>query len=578
MKKILLSLAVVTLTVPAFSSIQLSRQGNASVVSGVPSCRAKTFGQLPTPTKITPATKAAASSSDAGIISQPPAGKLVTMMGTSLSFYIYYDQVTQDESRGLAYDAVFTDDGYVYLKNPVSMLDWNTYIKGKVTEEGLKFDFPQTIYASSNEDGDFEFQADVLEYVEYEDPNNPFDYVATFVPAEKTRSITFYANEEGGYQMDGDYMLGITYNGNWQGYGEMQLSLQPFEAKVADVPADLSYDYSYVLADELNGWDHTVLRPVGIGKKDGNMYITGLSSGMPDAVITGKFDNDSNTLTIPSNQFLGKFDNRYIFMMVGAGYSYYDEYWEEEVISFDTVNEPLVLNFDPEKKLFTPVVPEGNEYSYLIFNFGNTTAFPFEYYTVDRIYSQGEITDFSPITPEVVAVTEIDFIDPDYSYSFEFNIFGENEVGQILNNTNLYYNIFVNGELCTFTSDEYPELALAGYSELTDIPAGLNVGSDIYASGDYHGVALKRKNVETIGVRSVYIDNGNRGESETVTVTNAGLPVGGDSVTSISATAEPTTEYFDINGRKVTVDGASGIIVKRTILGDGTAVTEKIVR
>ncbi|MDE6510715.1 MAG: hypothetical protein K2L00_01280, partial [Muribaculaceae bacterium] len=514
MRKLLLTLATVLTTVSAFGTMKVPAKNNAAVSPGVPGLNTRTFGALKTPSIAARQGLAKVGDDDFGAITEAPEGKTVTMLGSSNSFYIYYEEVEMDETYGIAYEGVWTDNGEVYLKNPVSMLDWDTYIKGTVTEEGLSFDFPQPLYRAGDGFETYDLYVDVLEYAEVESPFHPDGYYTTFIPAEDTRSILFTKEDDGSYMMEGDYMLGVTCDGLWQGYGEMYLGLLPFDAVPARIPEGIDYDYSYILADEFTGWDHTVLRPIGIGELDGTTYITGLASGMPDAVIYGTFDREKNTLTIPSDQFLGKYYNHYIFMMAGVGRLWYDEIWDDYMYSFDIVDEPLVLNFDPETNVFHPVIPEGEDFSYVIFNFGNVATYPCEYYAIDRIYSQGEITDYAPIAPEVLFVNDIEFMDPDYSYSFEFNIFGDNKEGQILWDTNIYYNIFVNGELCTFTAEEYPSLAEEGIQELTDIPVLLNVGDDIYSGGNYHGVALKRKDIQTIGVRALYIDGEIRGESE----------------------------------------------------------------
>ncbi|MDE6379689.1 MAG: hypothetical protein K2L11_04385, partial [Muribaculaceae bacterium] len=325
MRKLLLTLAAATLTMSAFATLNVSRKGSAAVTPGIPNQSTQKLGSLKTQSLIGRAsmTKSQAltraEDENVGIITEAPEGKVETMLGSSNTFYLYYDEVSMDETFGIAYEGVWTDNGEVYLKNPVSMLDWDTYIKGKVTEEGLLFEFPQPLYTSTDEEGTFTLYADVLEYAEIESPDDPDDYYTTFIPAEDTRSITFVKQDDGSYLMEDEYMLGVTYNDNWQGYGEMYLKLLPFEATPAKIPEGIEYDYTYILADEFTGWDHTVLRPIGIGELDGVTYIIGLASGMPDAVIYGTFDKEANTLTIPSDQFLGKYYNHYIFMMTGVG-------------------------------------------------------------------------------------------------------------------------------------------------------------------------------------------------------------------------------------------------------------------
>ncbi|MDE6007134.1 MAG: hypothetical protein K2G67_06235 [Muribaculaceae bacterium] len=513
-----------------------------------------------------------------GVIVTPPAGERQMMLGSSMTFYLYYDEVAQDESYGLAYETVFCEDGTVYLKNPISMLDWNTYIKGEVTEDGIEFTLPQLLYSIENDEGypTVDLMVDVLEYTEIENPNDPDDYYVTFIPSEETRVIKFVKEEDGTYMMEGDYMMGLTWGDEWQGYGEMQLYLEPFSATPVVAPAGLDYDYSYILADELNGWDHTVYRPLGLAYDGDDVYISGMASGMSGAVIKGTFDRQANQLTIPSNQFLGEYYNHFIFMMTGDGYSYYDEDWGETMISFDVMDEPIVLNFDPVKNVFKPVVPEGKENVYFIYNFGNTATYPCEYYAVDRIYSQGPLTDCAPIAPEIIGVSDISIIDPDYSLSLEFMIYGDNKEGQILRDDCIYYNIFINGELYTFTSEEYPSIADEGYESLTDIPVFFNAGDDIFASGNYHGIAFHSDDIETMGVRAVYIDGDQRGESDIVTVDREGNPVDGIKAI-VDDSAQRMVEYFDMFGNRVDGIQPGVVVIKRSVNKDGSVDVKKVI-
>ena len=580
MRRLLLTLTTAALTMSAFASIRVSEKSNGAVKAGIPGLSTQKFGALMTPSVIdraginkTMITRA--DDSDFNPIYEAPEGNIVTMLGSSQSFYIDYGEVSMDEAFGMAYDGVWTDNGEVYIKNPISMLESDSYIKGTVVDEGLKFDFPQPLFKSVIDGESFDIYVDVLEYAELESPDYPDEYYTTFIPSEETRSIIFTKQEDGSYSMEDDYMLGATFNNTWQGYGELYLNLLPFEATPAKIPEGIEYDYSYILADELTGWDHTVLRPIGIGEKDGTTYIIGMASGMPDAVIYGTFDKENNTLTIPSDQFLGKYYNHYIFMMAGIGLSYYDEYWGEDMYSFDVVDDPLVLNYNPDTNVFTPVIMEGFDYSYVIFNFGNVATYPCEYYAIDRIFSQGDITDFAPIAPEILDLYDVSIMDPDYSYAFEFNIFGDNNEGQILQDNKIYYNIFVNGELFTFTAEEYPSLQEEGIDKITDIPVFFNAGDDIFSSGNYHGIVFKRTDIETVGVRAVYIDGDIRAESEIVTISSSG------EITSVGELNRPVTsmiEYFDINGRKVSGSSQNGIIIKRTTLNDGSIRIEKLMK
>ncbi|MDE5998023.1 MAG: hypothetical protein K2G77_07430, partial [Muribaculaceae bacterium] len=184
-------------------------------------------------------------------------------------------------------------------------------------------------------------------------------------------------------------------------------------------------------------------------------------------------------------------------------------------------------------------------------------------------------TEYAPIAPEVIEVNEIELFDPEYSYAIEFSIFGDNKEGQILIDNNIYYNIYINGELYTFTAEEYPSLLDEGIEEVTDIPVFLNAGDDIFSSGNYHGVALKRKDIETIGIRALYIDGKTRAESEIVTVNTLGEPT---SVGQTVITPSTKTELFDIGGRRISGNVNVGVTIKRTTLSDGSVQVEKIIR
>lgn len=531
------------------------------------SAKSKVFGKLPPMSAVKSLTRAG---EDEEIISEAPAGKNLSFCGNSFSFYVDYGEVMQDEWFGLAYDAVLTDDGDFYLKNPVSTLHFDTYIKGKVTDSGLEFEFPQPLYKLVDEDMDeVMIYADVLEYAEIETPDG--EYMTTLIPSENTRTLIFDKDEEGNYLMDPDYMLGVTAHDVWQGYGEYNLVLNPFEAEVTKVPESVIFNDTYILADEIFGWDETILNPVSIGVDGNDVYIKGACLALPDAVIKGSLDPETKAISIHSNQLMGRFFNYYLFYMNGDGYEYYDEDWECEMISLEFTDE-ITLAFDAENDVYTPVV-EDDHFASFIFNFGNADVTPCEYYQVDRIYSQGEIKDYAPMAPVITDVySVIEPSDGEYSYCIEFLLFSDNNDGQILNDKNIYYNVFVNGKLYPLTVEEFPSLEYYGASSITDIPVGLSDDDDIFAMGSYHGISFRNMDIKTIGIRSVYIDGEIRAESEIVTV-----DVELDSVEGMDSVEARSVEYFDMAGRSLTYPVAGTIAIRKATLSDGSIKFNKVV-
>lgn len=531
--------------------------------------RSRVFGKLPAQTAAKPLTRAA---EDEDIITEAPAGKHLTFCGSSLSFYVDYGEVNMDEWFGLAYDAVLTDDGDFYLQNPVSSFQFGTYIKGKVTENGVEFEFPQPVYKLEDDSGDeVVIYADVLEYVEVETPDG--DYYTTFEPSKNTRTLTFDVDDEGNYIMDIDYMLGLTAFDTWQGFGEYNLVLNPFEAEVTKVPESVVYNDSYILADEILGWDHTILNPVSIGFDGNDAYIKGAFQAMPEAVIKASVDPETKNLTLASNQLMGRFYNYYIFYMNGDGYEYYDDDWQSDMISIEFTDE-ITLVYDAENDVYTPAT-EDDHFGVFIFNFGNVADTPCEYYAVDRIYSQGEITNYSPVAPVITDIYSVEAQSGgEYSYCVEFMLFGDNDEGQILNDNNIYYNIFVNGELYPLTAEEFPSLEYMGLKSITDIPIALSDDDDIFAMGSYHGISFRNKDIQTIGVRALYIDGSIRAESEIVTVDTDGNTVAVDEIGDAQVVA---TEYYDLSGCRVVSPAAGSISVCKSVLSNGSVKYSKVV-
>ncbi len=557
--------------VPDRSVSILLNAGNASG-DRVRSAKASSFGKLPAASAAAVKSPSKAEG-DLNIITVAPEGETVTMCGHSNSFYVNWGMVNNEEWDGLAYDGVRTAEGDFYLYNPISWIGTNTYIKGTVTETGISFDFPQPVYRSVNEEGNtVDLYVDVLEATEVEDPDQ--GTITTYVPSQSTRTLTFTKNESGQYVMDGNYMMGLTCNDLWQGYGEMGLVLTPFDKKPVELPSGLKYDYSYVLVDELNGAEDAINRPLGIARDGDDAYIIGLFPGLPDSIVKGTFDTVNNTLTIPSDQFVGRYSNYYIFMMAGDGYEYYDEDWEEYMIDLNVVDGPVVLYFDPEQHVFTPSNEESH-YTYLIFNFGNTGTSPCDYLCIDRIFSQGEVTDFVPVNPSIEAVEDVSVDDPNCSYGVEFFIYGDNKEGQMLMDKNIYYNIYINDELYPLTIEEFPLMKnFTDKTSMVDIPVAYSDDYDIYAAGQYHGIAFKNKDIKKIGIRSLYIDGDTRAASEIVS-----WVIKGSNVDDLEASSPIVSEeYYDVTGRRLASPVSNTVVIKRVTRENGTVETCKIVR
>jgi len=141
--------------------------------------------------------------------------------------------------------------------------------------------------------------------------------------------------------------------------------------------------------------------------------------------------------------------------------------------------------------------------------------------------------------------------------------------GNLLDTNNLFYELYIDGELYTFTGELYwPDVE----GEMTLVPYSLN-GYCIYASGDFHTIYMYMPIESSIGVRSVYInENGDALYSEMETIL-----VEGTGVESVESEVAPVSvEYYDIAGRRIS-NPEKGIAIRIARYADGTVKTHKVV-
>mgnify|MGYP001509827953 FL=1 len=136
----------------------------------------------------------------------------------------------------------------------------------------------------------------------------------------------------------------------------------------------------------------------------------------------------------------------------------------------------------------------------------------------------------------------------------------------------LFYEVFVDGEPYTFMPDQFPGVPEDGLS-LVPYRYNLPNGEIVSAWSERSSIheLLYKVPVESIGVRSVYIVDGVRNESDFMTVDISGVDETGiDS----QAVAE---RYYDLSGVEVSAD-ARGILLRKVSYADGSTRVFKTVR
>ena len=177
---------------------------------------------------------------------------------------------------------------------------------------------------------------------------------------------------------------------------------------------------------------------------------------------------------------------------------------------------------------------------------------------------QGEVTDFIPANPVPGYFTE----PGEYAGSVYFTFPSINNEGQLLDVSNLYYRVYVDGELMTFYTDEYE-----GLKEDTEaIPFTFSNMNNLgyYGTGDVtHFFWFTFTGYETLDIQTLYRDGEKVYESKIVNV------IGGDSgIDNVGLSGAVRTEWYDLSGRRVAKPG-KGLWIKRSVMEDGTSVVSK---
>ena len=175
---------------------------------------------------------------------------------------------------------------------------------------------------------------------------------------------------------------------------------------------------------------------------------------------------------------------------------------------------------------------------------------------------------FEPTTPPAPTIDYYSEYDPEAGYGeIDFTMPDEGADGKVLDYSNYYYNVFVDGKLYEVTPEVHPSLTTA----MTDIPYSFSDDNDFYAySEGYHMFYFRIPEYKTIALQSVYTVDGVTNKSEIVLAGESGVD---DNVIDLSPVV--AEEYFDITGRRVSQQ-ATGLLIKRITRADGSAQTLKI--
>lgn len=520
MKKLLLSLAL-------SSSICATASVNPFGISP---------NQLATPQPISAESTlnvcAASRADEPEAITEQPAGEVVETQRRSLQYLSIYGMLF---TRGVTASATYTVDGEnVYFKNYISAVAGeDVWIKGHIDGETVTVDFPQIAYGEINpQTGEaLYYSAYVLQEAEEENA----------VPVVSDTQTVTYSYVDGVITQTDSYIVGLCIpdeeNDNqpaFLGYGDAQVVYTPFNEVPQVLPEGLTTE-KWAMTWDGGG------QFVDVAIDGDKVWLTGLVKELPDAAFVGTIDGDK--VVFDAKQYLGNYQGAYYLYFMPIKYT---GLTGTEAMA---LMDELVMSYDPENRVMAAAQDEGFD-----INAGVESVLYLTYYQAPRIYYQGSTG--KPMTPAAPGDLLIKLQDEqywdDYGFgTFQFNLPIIADNGDLLDVSELYFEVYADGDPIEFDPDFYEMLS----EPMVEVPATFTDGWDFYVSGTTHTVYLWFTGYERLGVQSIYKAGGETRRSDIVY--DDGTVVG---IQSLEQSAAPSV-YYDLMGRRI-AQPMHGIYVK----------------
>lgn len=445
------------------------------------------------------------------------------------------------------------EDGVVYLSHMASEYPVNTWIKAENVDDTLVIEGIQAIY----EEYDWEYDEVLTVYIApmqlVVDENNR----GTFVVPEDAKFVFNVADDGTLTAADPELLLGVCVRGLnpdsegndvwlWKGFGDRDITMTVAEREPMTLPEGLETE-SWVWSDQYD----TAFVEVAVDGED--FYINGMDRSLPEAWVKGKITDGK--VEFPSGQYLGA-DMEIFYYSFFCGADFTTEVDEEgNEVLMSSLAESAVFNYDAEAKKLTP------ERGYVI-NAAADKLYPLYAYDAVTVCAQSRNPNTPPAAPYDLEISQ-----SGYDTSIWFQLPNTDVDGNLLNENNLYYEVYIDGEIQFFllVDEDWNEI------ETSRVPYAYE-DWDIYVAGQDHTVYLYNDVEDTVGVRSIYInENGEEIPSEMTICSLTGIDevLAGKQITS--------TKYFDLQGRQLSAP-VDGLTIKVVTFEDGTSKTFKMLK
>ena len=482
------------------------------------------------------------------VITTAPDGVVKNLMRSSVTYNLESDVPTATPDDGYASEVVFAADGNVYIKDIITAYAFDTYVKGSMKDNVITVKLPQPII---DLDGQLVYIDQLIESEE--------DGIKVYTPVGKESELLFDYQDGSLIQKDANFIFGLTLGGEALGAADRDLRL----IDVKDQPASLP-DGTACQTWKMRDWSGTIT-DVQVAINGNDIYLGGLTDGY--------FENDwvkgsiqGKQVVFPSHQYYGllvtEYSSAYLYYLAADIDSVYNELWGEYEY-FYVPTEAITFDYDAEKQTISSKQT-------MLVNIGpNYVNYAF-CYDEPYIIHQKELTHATrPLNPSIT-----NFMDYTEMWGYgamSFTLPLEDVEGNILNENNIYYNVYVDDELFTFNPDEYMGLE----ESMTDIPYSFaDSNYDIQAYGASHSFTFFLTGYERIGVQSIHKIGDEVAKSDIVYSDGTATAIR----TATQEDAECVSEtYTDLSGRRVAVP-SKGLYIRSMKMSDGSICSMKIMK
>lgn len=504
------------------------------------------------------------SAQDEKPITEKPKGEVVNLYRTSEGYYAFFGNAKPYKAHGEWSRMVFAEDGAVWLENPISSLYSKTWIKGyRAQGDTIAFDLPQVIYEET-------FDGVTSKGKLYKMIAEETDKYGTYVKDEDSQTLK-YLWKDGKLTLCKDMACGMcTPTGGWSGFGENYFEGINIENNTTKPSENAKVYDGLMLYLDLN--DQAQQWPVKYAIDGDDVYLGNLSTNLKGYWIKGTMKN--NEVTFPSTSLVG-IDTTTVCYAYASRVDYSTAYtaYGDPYDSTFVVNEPLVFTYDPAANTLNSKQKMGIHQSDGVREPLKSTDI-FDVYRVPLISPWVEKPN-KPLPPKFSAVMPwITDMTPNYS-GVEFLLSYYSVDGNYLDPSKLYYSFYIDGEMVTFTPEEYLNVT----KEMDLVPYTFDDDYQFYkVSDNTRRLYYYHQPKEKIGLEALYVDEV---DGKPVTY-SSGIseyyfdPTGINNTTLEEGNVESIT-FTDLSGRQILRPG-KGVYIRTITMKDGTKQSKKVVR